>query len=632
MQKNIRYAQTLEEINGILEKIDYLIHGYHWETLLEITNLIKLLGEEIGSNGISTDEDVLEIWEIQTYDISLFREVLKENLNILKTEYTELLSLPNTQSGVIKEFRYSSMKMAILRSNNSITCLFEDKQVIEESIKKIPDSTQIVILLGTGTKELYNELLQKYEVIGIEPCERINEIQEDNILKMSDFEFYEKLKNTILRCVGIETSVVLHPHYKNVHQISDILKKIKKLLNNTSIELNTRAIYAENWYKEAFLNQKILRNKIDKIVNFDNLHEKHKGEHALMIAGGPSLEDAIPYLKKFQHFYRIIAIGQTLKVLIKNDIIPDYVVSIDTKEDNHHFFKGIENKTPLVFPLQLNHNIVQNSTGVLIPLSDTPLNSKLVPFIKTTSFSASTVAISAVMFSYHLGFETIGLIGQDLALKGESYYSESVKRNSLTDGQLSEVMYDVELNNGEFGKTTPILLSFLENYKNVFKIIKNLEDRMYNTSEYGAKIGNVKYKSLDDILMKLKKDKLVFESSEFISDIEKKQFEENKDHIFEIFNILKNQLKIVNKKLRRKLDKNVVTINEYKLIVKEWEKIIFNKEFDEYLVPLKLAQFIHIQNKIRVIDIYKSTNSNRIEVIYLMENTMKNLIELLEDF
>jgi len=631
MEKNIRYSQTLEEINEISEKIDYLIHNKHWEILLEITKVIKLFGEEIGSNGISTDEDVIEIWGIQNSNIDLFKEVLKENLSILKTEYTELLSLPNTQRGIIKEFQYTSMKMAILKSNDSISCLYEDKQLIEESMKIIPASTQIVILLGTGTKDLYNELSQKYEVIGIEPCEKINEMQEDNILNMKDSHFYEDLKNTILKCVGIETSVLLHPHYKHVDKISDALKRIKNLLNNTSIELNTRAIYTENWYKEAFLNRKILENKINKIVKFDSLYEKHKGEHALMIAGGPSLEDAIPYLKKIQHFYRIIAIGQTLKVLINNDIIPDYVVSIDTKEENYHFFKGIENRTPLVFPLQINHNIVRNSKGVLIPLSDTPLNSKLVPFIKTRSFSASTVAISAVMFSHHLGFETIGLIGQDLALKGESYYSESVKKNSSTDGQLSEVMYDVELNNGEIGKTTPALLSFLENYKSVFKVIKNLEYRMYNTSEYGAKIGNVKYKSLDNVLMVSRKNKLAFESSEFISDMDKRQFQKTRDHIFEIFNALKVQLEIVNKKLYRILDKNVVTIDEYRIVVKEWEKMIFNKEFDEYLNPLQLAHIIHIQNSIRLTDIYKSTNVNRIKIVYLMRNVIESLIRVLDD-
>ncbi len=114
-----------------------------------------------------------------------------------------------------------------------------------------------------------------------------------------------------------------------------------------------------------------------------------------MIAGGPSLEEAFPYLKQAQNAYYIIAIGQTVKVLYEHGIRPDFVVSIDAGEANAHFFKDIELDVPLVYSLQVNHQIPQRAKGLLIPYADSQISQELLAYSKTSFTSYPTVAFSS---------------------------------------------------------------------------------------------------------------------------------------------------------------------------------------------------------------------------------------------
>ncbi|WP_113927288.1 6-hydroxymethylpterin diphosphokinase MptE-like protein, partial [Bacillus sp. P14.5] len=293
------------------------------------------------------------------------------------------------------------------------------------------------------------------------------------------------------------TEVIKHPLYEDTKALLELLKLVRNYLSESRIDLTTRKVYTENWYKESFQNANYLHENLDRVFNVDCLKRQYKGSHALMIAGGPSLEDAIPYLQKAQHAYYIIAIGQTVKVLVENEIQPDFVISIDTGEANAHFFQDVELNVPLVYSLQVNHQIPQRANGLLIPYADAQLTQDLLAYSKTVFSTYPTVALAAVAFANYLDFDSIGLIGQDLALREGEYYSASVKQVSSTNGQLNKTLYDIPLNNGEMGKTTPILFGFLTSYQTLIKSYVGLSEKLINYAEKGARIEGASYKSLE---------------------------------------------------------------------------------------------------------------------------------------
>ncbi|MGX8236986.1 motility associated factor glycosyltransferase family protein [Exiguobacterium undae] len=626
MNSSKKHIKILDELKNISKNFNSLTRIKAWDTLNEIAKMVQIFGAEINSNGVSTEKELYELLELSKANTNHFSKALKENLDLLIVEYNELIKLPVSRNLTIRQFEHTSKKMAIIKSENFIKCLSEDELLISKVLNNISANTQTVILLGTGTNELIAEISLSYEVIGIEPCNVSVEQKVKNCLYLEDNDFYEKLKQHLIECVGLSTTIVLHPSYQDVPGLSNILKVIKNLLNATDIELNTRILNTESWYQQAFLNHRTIEEKIDSVINMDLIKDKHKGEHALMIASGPSLEEALPHLKKLQHSHRIIAIGQSVKALLNNDIYPDYVVSTDTHENNYHFFKGIHIEIPLVFSMQVNHKIPKNTNGLLIPLNDTSFNGMLLPFLKTKSFTASTVAISAVMFGHYLGFDSIGLVGQDLALRNNEYYSQSVKNNALNDGQLSEDFYNVELNNGEIGKTTPVLFSFLENYQSVFRLINDLEKRLYNVSKCGAKIGDVIFRPIDQISAKDKKNKVIFNSSEYLSHEDKKNKFLKQNRVLEIFKESENILCKINHKLSKIIEKKVVTEEEYREVIKEMDKFLDNKVFSEIIVPLQIVQILSTQNKSRILKSRKSSSDERMQIVYLIKNVIGNIL------
>lgn len=337
-----------------------------------------------------------------------------------------------------------------------------------------------------------------------------------------------------------------------------------------------------------------------------------------MIAGGPSLEDAIPYLQKAQHAYYIIAIGQTVKVLVENEIQPDFVISIDAGEANAHFFQDVELNVPLVYSLQVNHQIPQRANGLLIPYADAQLTQDLLAYSKTVFSTYPTVALAAVAFANYLDFDSIGLIGQDLALREGEYYSASVKQVSSTDGQFNKTLYDIPLNNGEMGKTTPILFGFLTSYQTLIKSYAGLSEKLINYAEKGARIEGASYKSLEMLQTKpIQKYKL-----EKMNDTE---LNIPIEYVQNLLDSILHRLQKLKKRLHRVMNQKAVTVDEFEKLLRDWDAMIEAPSFRTHIMPLQLVNLLIIQNKIRFHNRYNRTSAARLSILSRMFEAIQEL-------
>jgi len=613
----------VKELREISNQISVLGENKEWDLFDEIVEMIRLFGEKIHSNGIRTAENMLELRSIKKNNISLYANVVYDNLQLLITEYESLLVVEH-QKQIVYPFRYHENEMALVKQHDdNYYFINETASILKQIQSEIPDGTEAIILLGYGSGMFHKELLKSYHVLAIDPFNLPSDVKADTVLSFLDSKDDSKmlLQSKFQSFVGLKTEVIKHPLYKDTQGLLELLKLVRNYLGESLVHLTTRKVYTESWYLESFRNAKYLSEKTDCILDINYMKHQYKGSNALMIAGGPSLEEAIPYLKQAQNAYYIIAIGQTVKVLFKHGIRPDFVISIDAGEANAHFFKDIELDVPLVYSLQVNHQIPQRAKGLLIPYADSQISQELLAYSKTSFTSYPTVALAAVAFANYLGFDSIGLIGQDLALRKGEYYSPSVKQVSSTDGQIYETLYDVPLNSGQMGKTTPILFGFLSGYQDLIKLNSGLSEKLVNYAEEGALIEGVPYQSLKSLQTNLIK-KRYLEKTDNKNILE---LDASIQYVQELLDSILERLQTLEKRLKRTMYKKAVTVDEFEKILLDWDAMIEAPFFRTHVMPLQLVNLLIIQNKIKIHNRYNRTSAMRLSILSRMVESIQEL-------
>ncbi|WP_214703396.1 MULTISPECIES: 6-hydroxymethylpterin diphosphokinase MptE-like protein [unclassified Exiguobacterium] len=615
-----QFKNIVKELRDISNQMILLVENEAWDVFDEIVEMIRLFGENIHSNGIRTSEHVSELQTIKKENTQLYANIVYDNLQLLIIEYESLLAVEN-QNQIVIPFRYQENEMALVKQQNGDHYFLNETVMEYESLqKKINDDTEAIILLGYGSGLFHANLLKDYHVLTIDPFDLSKNVKSEEVLSSEASKEHYKvlLQSKFQSFIGLKTEVIKHPLYEDTEELIDLLKLVRNYLSESRIDLTTRKVYTESWYQESFQNVSYLNRNSIRLFNIDCLKHKYKGSHALMIAGGPSLEDAIPYLKQAQHAYYIVAIGQTVKVLLENGIRPDFVISIDAGEANAHFFNDIEIDVPLVYSLQVNHQIPQRAKGLLIPYADARITQDLLSYSKTVFSTYPTVALAAVAFANYLDFDSIGLIGQDLALREGEYYSASVKQVSSNDGQFNKTLYDIPLNNGEMGKTTPILFGFLTSYQALLKSHPGLSKKLVNYAEKGAQIDEVPYQSLKTLHnTPIQKQQL--------GQVREAELNVSIEHVQQLLDSVSERLQTLEKRLRRVMNQKAVTVDEFEKMLRDWDAMIEAPSFRTHIMPLQLVNLLIIQNKIKFHNRYNRTSALRLSILSRMFESIQEL-------
>lgn len=617
--------QILNELYEMSKQVNILIESKQWDILSDVLTMIQIFGKKIGSNGIRTDHDVLQLQEIKSQNPILFANVVYENLYLLIREF-EALTTNESKDSLVYPFDFESYRMALIKDEHGNHCFINEMdENLDELIKHIPEGTEAIILVGYGSGLFYSHLSTTYHTLVVDPFMLPSNASSDFVLSSPESKDKQELQQRLQSFIGLKTEVIAHPLYKHSKDFVELLKSVRNHLQEVQIDLNTRMKYTEKWYKEMFRNAKFLSENPNRLANIDELKDYYKDKKALMIAGGPSLEEAIPYLQASQDAYYIIAIGQTAKVLLNHQIRPDYVISIDVSDENAHFFKDIRLDMPLVYSLQVNHKIPQRTKGLLIPYADMPVAHDLLPYSTSPFTSYPTVALAAVAFAHHLGFEEIGLVGQDLALREGMYYSPSVKETSSNDGMFHNKVYKVPLNNGKQGETTPILFNFLSGYKTLFDRLPGLSSKLVNYAEKGAVIEGVPYKPLETMQKEVGiPQKSQFESSDTLFDVPVKNVQVELVGHMERFERL-------SKKLGRVVQQKAVNVDEFESLLRDWDSMIGLPAFRTHIMPLQFVNLLIVQNKIKMHNRFRKSSSMRIQILQFMKDTVDTLIQQLKN-
>jgi hypothetical protein len=234
----------------------------------------------------------------------------------------------------------------------------------------------------------------------------------------------------------------------------------------------------------------------------DHLSGKWRGQPAIIVSAGPSLNNNILLLKKAKTHALIICVGTAAKALAKHNIEPDFIISIDPFEVNaKHFQEWDTKKIPLIMYSKIARAIPEQYQGEKFWLTmrgDDPIPlapAKHQPFF----YIGGTVAFSALQFAYHVQADPVIFMGQDLAFAdGLSHADGTTFMQKVDEDSPPPDHLWVPGNKGVPVLTTPAMYKYLQFMQGVIAGQKNILH--INATEGGARIDGMQVLTLAQAL------------------------------------------------------------------------------------------------------------------------------------
>lgn len=233
------------------------------------------------------------------------------------------------------------------------------------------------------------------------------------------------------------------------------------------------------------------------------------GIPALVVAPGPSLEEALPRLAELRKNALLISVDTAHRILHRRGIGSDLVVSLDYTELNVRHFERIDADDALLvaFPgvnMQIpakykgrtfffdhagNIHFTAGATQILSTLRTLGPLGKLITYGST--------AHAAYHLARTMGCYPIALVGNDLSFPNDRAYATGAMQNDLAqDPARKEERLPVPSNDGGTVITSGLYKIYLTDFP---ELIRGTGGYTLNASRNGAKIEGAPYMALEDI-------------------------------------------------------------------------------------------------------------------------------------
>lgn len=444
-------------------------------------------------------------------------------------------------------------------------------------------------------------------------------------------------------------SVFYHrPSYQLDNAYYDsIIKDIKEYISSKISDLLTRFEFEEKWVKNILKNA----HKIFSSCPVQNLFGQFKGIPGVIVSAGPSLKKNVRLLNQISDRAVIVCVDTALKVLLKNDVIPHIVMTLDSQKYSIKHFLG-----SCSFPVLLadivsypgvmelyNGKIILSTTSKYYTDSGGKLKRETTPFWDWLEEytgplgdiqSGGSVATSVFDLLLNMGCSEIILIGQDLAYTGREIHCTGTYHNDEWLPRTSRFINLESINQNiirkrkikyieAYGGNKKIITDFvLDLYRNWFEDSSaRIKIPVINATEGGARLKNTSESTLKEIAGRLKKtDKI---PGEILNRLLQKKLNKNPEALYKavlsgidglitLKNLSENELK----KDHPSGEKIQAAVNNYKLL-----KMInpFLRKTSVYLSRHQLDE--DKSSRLIITDIAAASNS----LLNMLELTKKNI-------
>ena len=231
-----------------------------------------------------------------------------------------------------------------------------------------------------------------------------------------------------------------------------------------------------------------------------HLKGKFTGKTAVILGGGPSLDEILPWVKEHQDEIAILAVSRVSRRLQEFGLVPHFVfsvdphdVSFDVSREMLHFWE----KTLFVNSYHVSPKLLGQWRGRSVYAGD------LFPWPteenqKNTHGAGPTVTNMALSVAIDMGFGQVILAGVDLCFSQTGMTHANGSIESSIGPKLDNVL-TVETNGGWQAETGPDYFKAIEILSQQAGFAQNVGCRVVNPAADAAKVTNVMHVPLGEI-------------------------------------------------------------------------------------------------------------------------------------
>lgn len=373
------------------------------------------------------------------------------------------------------------------------------------------------VMFGIGNgifpRELLRKLRQDAKLFLVEPCVDIFRLameQQDMRDIIADerilfcFEdinpdgFFDLFrKNT--HWTNLETQIICHhTGYEILFQEAyrDFLRSVQKASQTAQVNKDT----------QAYFSKKVVPNMIENLIYLkegriitDYVNKFPRDIPAIIVAAGPSLDKNIEELKRAQGKAFILAVDTAMRHLIKHEIMPDAMITLDVGKPFRYMNDPILKDIPLFCIFESNHEIMEFHQGIKIWFQGGPFQKGLFSMFDKNfvAYNAGgSVATAAFSVCAALEFERIVLVGQDLAYQGDITHAGGAISHVLNEKRGVKMIEGID---GNPVKSRHDWIIYLDWFEEAIAFIKD-QTEVIDATEGGAMIHGSKIMTLVDVI------------------------------------------------------------------------------------------------------------------------------------
>ncbi len=226
----------------------------------------------------------------------------------------------------------------------------------------------------------------------------------------------------------------------------------------------------------------------------------------IIIAGGPSVDDNIEFLRENQGKKTLIAVGTVFKKLIQNDITPDFVTFLEPDPPVYQLqLEGLEDqKVPMLISLLTYWKLAAAYQGekYFVPLvgMEEAIGYPLEEKYEDAWAVGGTVTNMAIIAASRFGAENLYLVGVDMAYPNGITHAEGTAQRKKVE---LEGLIPLEGVNGDTVYTDKVFKIYHGEVETLFQEADWIS--FYNMSQVGAKLAGTK--SYAEAIKKLEEEK-----------------------------------------------------------------------------------------------------------------------------
>ncbi len=382
---------------------------------------------------------------------------------------------------------------------------------------------------------------------------------------------------------------------------SDVYQEIwQDVLDRFNIFSSSQSGFATN---HIFVDSQIQNIAVNQIP-LNRISKSLKGLTSIIMGGGPSLDENIVWVRENQDKLVIFAAARIAERLKKENIAPDFFVSVDPHDVSYDNSKTIlinSGDAILINSNNVNSKLVaewpglKSYIGLKFPWTDSKR-----PEENNLKVVGPTVTNTMVSVASYISSSQVILSGVDFCSSkdGSSHESGSV------ESKIGKFVFDtanrVETYSGRIAETTAVFASARNAMQDLVSYLKNnFKTDFYNISQESAKIENIPYSLAKDIkLSKQNKQQAINEIKQqlqFNLKDYKIQLSYAKSYLQDMRDLCKdvvtqsNQGKKITKQLFINEDKTSKLINEVIKIKKKLVKTM--GEHDEFIFDYSVKSY-----------------------------------------